>query len=113
MGIGTDVVDLARLSRQTSLYGSRFGDRVLTPREKRWCNDCVEPLRRVAICFAIKESVIKARGGRAEPFRWSDIETMEHGYTAESSCSLEALTAYLAALLDLSEPQLGMARVDG
>ncbi|HHW42797.1 MAG TPA: 4'-phosphopantetheinyl transferase superfamily protein [Desulfotomaculum sp.] len=77
MKIGCDVVDLPRLARILARDGQLFMDRILTGREAGWCCKGDLPVvEKVAACLAVKESLIKALGGRPAGFHWTDLELL-------------------------------------
>lgn len=80
MKIGCDVVDLSRVVRVLARDGSIFTDRLLAGWEKGWCHrgDLPVPVK-VAACLAVKESLIKALGGRPAGFSWTDLGLLPAG----------------------------------
>jgi len=108
IGIGVDIVDIARLERALAQHGDRFRDRVFTPREIAYCEIVARKAERYATRFAAKEAARKAIGA-ATPVRalsWHDIEIISstegapqlefHGYAAELIKQLKALRAHLS-----------------
>ncbi|MFW5973571.1 MAG: holo-ACP synthase [Bacteroidota bacterium] len=74
-GIGTDVVEIARLERAVDRWGERLLTRVFTDSEIAYCRGKREPLRHFAGRLAAKEAVYKALGLRwSGPFSWRMIE---------------------------------------
>jgi len=71
VGIGVDVVDLARFERAVART-PRLRERLFTPAE------CTLPLRSLASRFAAKEAFIKALGGSAS-ITWHDLEIVSDG----------------------------------
>ena len=73
VGIGVDLVDVARLERAL-LRAPQLAERLFTPREGAL------PLRSLAARFAAKEAVAKVLGSPGD-LSWSDVEvvTGEHG----------------------------------
>lgn len=59
-GIGTDLVDNARLGRAISRHGQAFLDRVFTSAEQNYCQSHADPLPHFAARFAAKEAVAKS-----------------------------------------------------
>ncbi|MBR7887373.1 holo-ACP synthase [Marinomonas sp. A79] len=65
IGIGTDLVDIARIAQSIERLGERFVDRILTPDEKaRWLElaSLDKANAFVAKRFAAKEAAVKALG---------------------------------------------------
>ena len=77
IGLGTDLVEIARIDRAYQRHGERFARRILTPAEyqefaNRQC--CVAYL---AKRFAAKEAIVKALGtGFRGLMQWQNIEVL-------------------------------------
>jgi holo-[acyl-carrier protein] synthase len=73
VGIGVDIVDLARFTRAVSRT-PRLVERLFAQSERTL------PVHSLAARFAAKEALIKALG-RSDGVRWHDVETVEdeHG----------------------------------
>jgi holo-[acyl-carrier protein] synthase len=61
-GIGTDVVDLARVERTYERFGEHFVTRLLLPEELAAFRRYRRPVRFLAMRFAAKEAIVKAMG---------------------------------------------------
>lgn len=61
-GIGTDVVQLARVERTWDQFGAHFAQRLLLDSEQRLFEQSKRPVRFLAMRFAAKEAVVKAMG---------------------------------------------------
>ncbi|HVA55791.1 MAG TPA: holo-ACP synthase [Gammaproteobacteria bacterium] len=61
-GIGTDLVEVRRIKRLWESYGTRFSQRILMPEELSDFKTSRDPVRYLAMRFAVKESVVKALG---------------------------------------------------
>lgn len=76
-GIGTDVIEVARLEAMTASSGERFLTRWFTDRELEHCRAKAFPARHLAARLAAKESVVKAlRLSRGRSQGWRDIEVV-------------------------------------
>ncbi len=108
VGIGVDIVDIARLERSLSQFGNRFRDRVFTPREIAYCEIVARKAERFATRFAAKEAARKAIGA-ATPvtaLAWHDIEIISstegapqlefHGRAAELVKGLNVTRAHVS-----------------
>ncbi len=77
LGVGVDLVDVARFTRVATRHGEGFVDRILTPAEVRACSATRRPHEHQAIRFAAREAVLKALGtGLAAGMAWRDIEVV-------------------------------------
>jgi holo-[acyl-carrier protein] synthase len=61
-GIGTDLVDVARLRDGLTRYGTHYAHRILAPAEQAGYDTSRDPARYLAKCFAAKEAFAKAAG---------------------------------------------------
>jgi holo-[acyl-carrier protein] synthase len=61
-GIGTDVVQLARVEATYARHGERFVRRLLMPEEETAFRAYKRPVRFLAMRFAAKEAIVKALG---------------------------------------------------
>lgn len=73
VGIGIDVVDIARVRRAVERFGWRFGERVLTAAEDAYCRARADRCVALAGRIAAKEATIKALAA-PEGLRWRDME---------------------------------------
>lgn len=60
LGVGIDLVDIARVERMLAHNGERLLHRLLTESERRYCLSRSEPARHVAARVAAKEAAFKA-----------------------------------------------------
>ncbi len=61
-GIGTDVLEVARVERVYQKYGDHFVRRLLLPDERAQLAHSKRPVRFLAMHFAAKEAIVKALG---------------------------------------------------
>ncbi len=74
LGIGTDLVSLARIEKLMLRFGEKFIKRILTPKENEHFNNASNPVSYLAKRFAAKEAVAKAFGtGIGEHFAFNEI----------------------------------------
>ena len=74
VGIGVDVVDVARLERSLERTPA-LADRVFTEAERAYAGDGAEASRRLAARFAAKEAAAKALGAPPEA-TWREAEVV-------------------------------------
>jgi holo-[acyl-carrier protein] synthase len=61
-GVGTDIVELARIQATFDRFGDHFVDRLLMDEERRLFERSKRPVRFLAMRFAAKEATVKAMG---------------------------------------------------
>lgn len=76
LGVGVDLVEVARVSTIIADKGSRVFERLLTPAERAYCESRPDPATHVAVRLAAKEAVYKALQGSdaARGIGWREIE---------------------------------------
>lgn len=82
VGIGTDLVEIARIEQAVARFGDRFAQRILGPAEwQRYTHRRSRSARRgiafLATRFAAKEAISKALGlGMRMPMTWRAVEIL-------------------------------------
>lgn len=75
LGMGMDLVEVARIEESFDRFGERFLERILRPGEIAYCLSMARPGPHLAARFAAKEAVSKAFGtGIGTKLGWHDIE---------------------------------------
>ena len=98
-GIGTDIVEYARIEKMWARYGNRFAERVLSERELPELHSHNNPARLLAKRFAAKESFSKAvGGGLRDPVSLRRISVTHDGLGKPVLQFDEVLRSYLAQL---------------
>lgn len=98
-GIGTDIVEYARIRALWARYGRRFAERLLSEHELPELETHADPARFLAKRFAAKEAFAKAVGsGMREPVTLHRIGIMHDGLGKPVLQFDEALRTYLAQL---------------
>lgn len=98
-GIGTDIVDYARIETMWARYGDRFAARVLSERESSDYQASHDASRFLAKRFAAKEAFAKAVGsGLREPVSLSRISVTHDGLGKPVLQFDEVLRSHLAQL---------------
>jgi holo-[acyl-carrier protein] synthase len=75
VGVGIDVVEIARVRRLVERWGTRFLERVFTGDEVAYASRRRDPAEHLAARFAAKEATLKALGtGLSLGVRWREME---------------------------------------
>ena len=75
LGLGIDIIEVARVQSLVERFGERFLNRVLLPEEIAYCVGHKTPGPFVAVRFAAKEAIAKAFGtGIGAELGWHDME---------------------------------------
>jgi holo-[acyl-carrier protein] synthase len=108
VGIGLDLVDIARVARLLETKGDRARRRLFTEGELAYAERRAEPARHLAARFSAKEAAYKALAGteHARGIGWHDIEVLVewdgrpalrfHGRAAERAAELGITRAHLS-----------------
>jgi holo-[acyl-carrier protein] synthase len=79
LGVGTDIVEVARIRAAQERFAARFLQRLLHPAEIAYCLAFRVPAPHVAARFAAKEAIAKAFGtGIGGELGWHDMEIARH-----------------------------------
>jgi holo-[acyl-carrier protein] synthase len=75
LGIGVDIIEVARIQSSHEKFGERFLNRILHPSEIAYCLSHKIPGPFLAARFAAKEAISKAFGtGIGSRLSWKDME---------------------------------------
>ncbi|MGA2241332.1 MAG: holo-ACP synthase [Verrucomicrobiota bacterium] len=75
LGIGIDIIEVARIASSYEKFGERFVNRVLHADEIAYCLSHKNPAPFIAARFAAKEAISKAFGtGISAQLGWQDME---------------------------------------
>ncbi len=75
LGLGTDLIEIARVQASLDHFGERFMNRVFTVGEIEYCLRKKQPAESFAARFAAKEAGAKALGtGISHGVSWKEIE---------------------------------------
>jgi holo-[acyl-carrier protein] synthase len=98
-GIGTDIVEFARIEKMYARYGARLAERVLSERELPEFQSVANPSRLLAKRFAAKEAFAKAVGsGLRDPVSLRRITITHDGLGKPVLQFDETLRTHLAQL---------------
>jgi holo-[acyl-carrier protein] synthase len=94
IGIGTDIVLVARINEALEKYGERFLRRIFTDGERAYCEAQKNKSQHYAARFAAKEAFSKAIGtGIAGDTVWTHIEVVKHSRSGEPFLQLHGKLA--------------------
>jgi holo-[acyl-carrier protein] synthase len=80
VGLGIDVLEVARLADALRRHGDRFLERVFTDAERAACDSRGDRVLALAARFAAKEACLKALGtGWADGLGFRDVEIVREG----------------------------------
>lgn len=80
LGIGIDLIEVARIEASFEKFGERFLARILLPGEISYCLSHKKPGPFLAARFAAKEAISKAFGtGIGAELGWQDMEICRKG----------------------------------
>lgn len=75
LGLGIDIIEIARIKKSIDNFGKNFLNKVFTEGEITYCEQKFNKNQHYAARFAAKEAVYKAlASGWKEGLRWRDIE---------------------------------------
>jgi len=75
LGVGIDIIEVARIQASHERFGERFLNRILHPNEISYCLSYKVPAPFLAARFAAKEAISKAFGtGIGSQLGWQDME---------------------------------------
>lgn len=79
VGVGIDLIEVARIASVAARFGERFVNRILRPAEIAYCQGFLQPAPHIAARFAAKEAISKAFGtGIGAALGWQDMEVRRH-----------------------------------
>ena len=100
VGLGVDLVDIARVRHLLDRYGESFRTRCFTEHEWEYAQRFRDPSARLAARFAGKEAVMKSLGTGWRRIRWVDIEITGGG---APQVNLSGRAAQRAEMLGVSQ----------
>src|ERR1035438_3307643 len=75
LGVGIDIIEVARIASSYEKFGERFLNRILHADEIAYCRSHKNPAPFIAARFAAKEAISKAFGtGIGAQLGWQDME---------------------------------------
>jgi holo-[acyl-carrier protein] synthase len=89
VGLGADVIEVARIRGVLERQGERFLERVFTEEEREYCSRMAHPHKHLAARFAAKEAVSKAfTTGIGKELGWKSV-SVYHGVRNEPLVRLD------------------------
>jgi holo-[acyl-carrier protein] synthase len=109
IGLGTDIIECARIGRMLEQHGERFTSHVYTDDEVRYCSGRKVSEQHFAGRWAAKEAVLKAFGtGWVSGISWRDVEVViQPG--GKPTVRLHRGAAEKAAELGIAEVQISIS----
>lgn len=100
LGVGTDIIEIARVQKAANKNGNRFINRVFTEYEISFCTARRNPWPSFAARFSAKEAVFKALGTGLT--NWQEVEILNGG-DKPLVVALSGATAQIARSLGISK----------
>ncbi|HYY14363.1 MAG TPA: holo-ACP synthase [Chthoniobacterales bacterium] len=112
VGIGVDLVEVARVEHSLERFGQRFLQRVFTEGEIEYSMSMKFPARHLAARFAAKEAVSKAFGtGIGKTLGWHDIDIRKKE-SGEPFLVFEGGAKEMALLRGVTQPLITLSHTD-
>ena len=108
VGVGTDLMEIARIQQSIARFGDRFLVRVFTPREIEYCQRKKNAAESFAARFAAKEAGAKALGtGISHGVGWLELEVTREP-SGKPSLELKGRAAQRARALGVTHISLSL-----
>jgi holo-[acyl-carrier protein] synthase len=112
IGTGIDLTEIPRIQSSIDRYGSRFLDRIFTPREKAYCLRKRNSAESFAARFAAKEAAAKALGtGINYGVNWLEIEVTRES-SGRPGIEFHGRAAAIAARLGVTNAVLSLTHTN-
>jgi holo-[acyl-carrier protein] synthase len=109
LGIGIDLVDVARFARIAGRHDPGFATSLFTAAEIAWCQRQRRPMPHLAARFAAREAVLKALGtGLVGLMSWRDIEVVAGGGPGVAEMTLAGEVRAVADRLGVTRVHLAL-----
>jgi holo-[acyl-carrier protein] synthase len=113
LGIGNDLCEVERMTRELAREGGGFRDTVFTAAEIACCESAAHPAQRFAARFAAKEAVFKALApSGVGTLAWQEIEIVT-GERGEPLVRLHGATERLAGERGVDTVRVSLAHTPG
>jgi holo-[acyl-carrier protein] synthase len=108
IGVGTDLIEIARIAQTVDRFGDRFLQRVYTAQEIAYCLRKKSSAESLAARFAAKEAAAKALGtGINHGIGWLDLEVVREP-SGKPTLQLHGRAAHLARQLGVATTSLSL-----
>jgi holo-[acyl-carrier protein] synthase len=108
LGLGTDLIEIARIAQSFDRFGERFLQRIYTPAEIAYCLGKRSSAESLAARFAAKEAAAKALGtGISRGVGWLDLEVVRQP-SGKPTMRLTGRAAEIAAALGIARTSLSL-----
>jgi holo-[acyl-carrier protein] synthase len=108
IGVGTDLIEIARIHHSIDRFGDRFLGRVFTPREIAYCQRKKNAAESFAARFAAKEAAAKALGtGISRGVSWLELEVVRQP-SGQPTLALSGRAARRASRLGIATTSLSL-----
>ncbi|MBD3867200.1 MAG: holo-ACP synthase [Acidobacteria bacterium] len=112
VGIGIDLVEVARIRREVERHGDGVLLEVLTPGELDYCRSLARPYPSLAARFAAKEALFKALGsGKRDTMSWQDL-TVRRNDLGKPDLALTGATAEAVRTLAADRVHLSLTHTE-
>ncbi len=109
VGIGTDIIEVARIAEMIQKHEEMFLTRVYTKDEILYCSARKAASQHYAGRWAAKEAMLKALGtGWAKGIRWTDIE-VKHDNAGQPRLELWGAARQIAADLGITDVKISIS----
>ncbi len=109
VGIGTDIIEVARIAEMIQKHEEMFLTRVYTKDEILYCSARKAANQHYAGRWAAKEAMLKALGtGWAKGIRWTDIE-VKHDNAGQPRLELWGAARQIAADLGITDVKISIS----
>jgi holo-[acyl-carrier protein] synthase len=108
IGIGADLIEIARIAQTVDRFGERFLRRIYTVREIDYCLGKKSAAESLAARFAAKEAAAKALGtGISHGIGWLDLEVVRQP-SGKPTLQFNGRAAQLARQLGVANTSLSL-----
>lgn len=112
LGLGADIIEVARIRSVMLRHGDRFIERILTEEERAYCAGMAHPDKHIAARFAAKEAVSKCfTTGIGAELGWKSV-SVYHGERHEPLVRLDERGQALLAHVKASRILLSLSHTD-